>query len=215
MQLGVSFRKSTLDNHVDKTMMVEADKDLSWGLISWSPYLSEARAHMLSKIWTGVDNYIFLGTCTDMRACWQEKALHWRDLLSAMVVTNAPEPLSRVPSNFFVAAQCCVSPPSGNRFPSTPMVGLSLWASTPFSILRSAFGNILLKQDYVVDPSRSPLRDLFDFVSGVRPLKLNDSVCCSTLQFDAMYTSITWENNGGGVLLMGGMDPALPAGSPK
>ena len=137
-QFGVPFRKSALDSYLDETLMVQADKDSSWVLVSLSAYLSEAQAHMVSKSRTGVDNYIFLGSYTNVRAHWLSAALRWRDLLGVMVVTHAPEPLSHVLSNFSVASPAVRFPTfrllaktykkmhfDGIGFPSRLVVGLS------------------------------------------------------------------------------------------
>ena len=80
---------------------------------------------------------------------------------------------------------------------SRPLVGLFRWATTPSSILLGVAGLILLKKDRQLHPMASPIIDSYDLLSRLRKhlsTNTNEDWKCSTIDFSAMYTRVTWEH---------------------
>ena len=55
-------------------------------------------------------------------------------------------------------------------------------------------GGVLLKVDKIPDPLNTPLRDTRDVVERLQNLCVEEDVVCTTLDFSAIYTNISWSN---------------------
>ena len=141
---------------------------------------------------------------------WETNALSWHQTLQELVVGYAPSPqLSKTLTEFYAAQKkprlpcfrllvkthksTCLSNRGG--FASRPLFGLTRWGTTGPCILLAIIGNIFWKLDRLQDPMATPLSDTVDLIERLGKLgPLSASYVCTTCDFSALYTNMSWDN---------------------
>ena len=206
---GFHVPYSGLENYLEHNLVVEADKDSSIVLMSRTLYLREAQLNM-DSVFNNAPVYQFLGPRSSLTD-WVDKGHAWQRKVASWLLHFYPDHLREFLCTFMdsyskpvmpkfrllVKTHKSASVDAKGGFSSRPLVGLFCWATTPSSILLGVAGLILLKIHRQLHPMASPIIDSYDLLSRLRKhfsTNTHDDWKCSTIDFSAMYTRVTWEH---------------------
>ena len=209
---GISFKADLLRDYLRHHVLVSADKDASFVIMTVQCYQTEVSFNMATIHKTGHPVYKCLGTDEpSQQEHWQKEGLHWQNHL-IQVLEQFYDKLADPMRNALVKFLHTFHDPllakfyllmkthkglhlrPDGRWPSRPIVGLYQWATTPVSKLLCILGTILLKCDRWESPLETPLKDALDLISRVHTYMDSHSpgdIALTTYDFDALYTNLT------------------------
>ena len=169
-------------------------------------YLREAQWNM-DSVFDNAPVYQFLGPLSSLTN-WVDKGHAWQRKVASWLLHFYPDHLREFLCTFMDSYSKPVMPkfrlPVKTResssvdakggFPSGQLVGLFRWPTTLSSILLGVAGLILWKIVHQLHPMASPIIDSYDLLSRLDKhfsTNTHDDWKCSTIDFPAMYTSVT------------------------
>ena len=208
---GTSFSPSSLQEYLKEHIIVEGDKDGTMNIVSVKSYVREAEGHMLERF-NRSRVYHRLGG-SDMYDHWPSQTSGWKSKVESLLLPYLPPSLCDFFGVFFDACKVLRLPRFRllakthksraiklGRFPSRPIVGMSMACTTTCSVLTGIVGQILLKIDRKMHRLATPVCDTYDLLDRVRKqlTKLQadgvNKVALSVFDFNALYTRVTWEH---------------------
>ena len=208
---GTSFPPSILQEYLKEHIIVEGDKDGTMNIVSVKSYVREAEGHMLERF-NRSRVYHRLGG-TDMYDHWLSQTSGWKSKVESFLLPYLPPSLCDFFGVFFDACKVLRLPRFRllakthnsraiklGRFPSIPIVGISMACTTTCSVITGIVGQILLKIDKKMHPLATPVCDTYDLLDRVRQqlTKLQadgvNEVALSVFHFNALYTRVTWKH---------------------
>ena len=164
---GTSFSPSNLQEYLKEHIIVEGDKDGTMNIVSVKSYVREAEGQML-ELFNRSRVYHRLGG-TDMYDHWLSQTSGWKSKVESFLLPYLPPSLCEFFGVFFDACKVLRLPRFRllakthksraiklGRFPSRPIVGLSMACTTTCSVLTGIVGQILLKSDTKMHPLPPP-----------------------------------------------------------
>ena len=206
---GTSFLPSNLQEYLKEHIIVEGDKNGTTNIVSVESYVCEAEGQMLERS-NRSRVYHRLGG-TDTYDHWLSQTSGWKSKVESFLLPYLPPSLCDFFGVFFDACKVLPLPIFRflakthksraiklGRFPSRPIVRMTMACTTTCSVLTAIVGQILLKIDRKMHPLATPVCDTYDLLDRVRKqlAKLQadgvSEVALSVFDFHALYTRVTW-----------------------
>ena len=190
---------------------MEGDKDGTLNIVSMKSYVREAEGHMLQRFNRSCVYHRSGGT--DTYDQWLSPTSGWKAMFKSFLLPCLPPSLCDFFGMFFdtckvlrlsrfrLLAKIRISRAiTLGRFPSRPIVGMTMACTTACSVLTGIVGQILLKIYIKQHPLATAVCDTYDLFDQVRKqlakLQANgvSDVALSVFDFNAFYTRVTWEH---------------------
>ena len=207
---GTSFSPSNLQEYLKEHIILEGDKYDTMNIVSVKSYVREAESHMFERFNRSCVYHRLGGTNTYDH--WLSQTCGWKSKVESFLLPYLPQILCDF-GVFFDACKVLRLPRFRSlakthnsrviklgRFPSRPIVGMSMACTTRCSVLTGIAGQILLKIERKMQPLATPVCDTYDLLDRVRKqlTKLQadgvNEVALSVFDFNALYTRVTWEH---------------------